>query len=211
MPFIQVYNTSASYGIFVVSADTSNGVWKYTLNNGSTFTEFQLSTNYGLLLGAPNTAVGVKFFPYPNFYGGADIVFGLYDLVALPVNDSPAGTVYNVGPRNTSNGKYSTNRSDYIVTQTIIPYVSPNFPMELYFSSFTQTDSTAIAALRRGDLSKSAGVHLTTLKNQYVLQYILSQKAVDPNNTYSFKDETELAMYRIALNDMYYLENRETS
>ena len=211
MPFVQVYTKSGSYGIFVVMADSSNGVWKYTRDNGSTFTEFQLSTNYGLLLGAPNKMVGVKFFPYQNFYGGADIIFGLYDLVALPVSESPVGTIYNVGPRNSSNGKYSTKTSDYIVTQTIVPYVSPNFPMELYFSSFTQTDSTAIAALRQGDFSKSAGVYLTTLKNQYLLEYILSQKAVDPNNTYAFKDETELATYRIALNDMYYLQNRATS
>jgi len=211
MSFIEVENRLGSYGVFVVSADSSNGVWKYTLNNGSTFIEFQLKQNEGLLLGPPSDTVGVKFFPYPNFFGEANVSLGLYDLVALPVTSAYPGTIYNVGPRNSANGKYSSKSSDVIITQTVIPYVSPNFPIELYFSSFTQTDSTAIAALREGDLSKSAGTYITTLKNQYFLEHILAQKAVDPNNTYAFKNETDHTTYKIALNDKYYLQNRDSS
>jgi hypothetical protein len=72
-------NTTDIKGIAIISAPNTNGVWQYSTNNGSSWTNVPTltGTNHFLLSGI--TANKVRFVPTANFYGSSSITFRGWD------------------------------------------------------------------------------------------------------------------------------------
>lgn len=73
------YNeTMFNVGVAVSEVETTNGVWQYTVDNGTNWIEF---TNFSILLGANGDLLGskVRFIPHRHFYGTSRIKYRCWD------------------------------------------------------------------------------------------------------------------------------------
>ena len=143
-------NTSDSRGIAVISAPTTNGVWQYSINSGSSWVAIPslTGTNHFLLSGLATNRL--RFIPSTNFFGTETLQFRAWDLktgtnattVAVAstgaltsygentatiqisvtnVNDAPILTgTYSFSQLNATNGSFTPISIDSLVTNFTI-------------------------------------------------------------------------------------------
>ena len=91
-------DVGAITGMAVIGADTTNGTWFFSTNNGTTWTPFPTLSATNALLLAADTATRIYFQPRPNFNGSnpESLLFRAWDRTR-GVNGTVADTLINGG------------------------------------------------------------------------------------------------------------------
>ena len=91
-------NSDARQGIAIISANTGQGTWEYTVNNGATWRPLGKVSNTSARLLAANTATRIRFRPNVDFVGTVSpaIVFRAWDQTS-GVNGGTADVSRNGG------------------------------------------------------------------------------------------------------------------
>ena len=112
-----ITDTSASQhqGIAVTSADTSNGIWQFSLNGGSTWTNYPTVSNSAALLLASDGSTSVRFVPNLNYNGNATFTFKAWDQ-SRGTNGDTYDIADQVVPANTSAFSTATASAGQTVT-----------------------------------------------------------------------------------------------
>jgi hypothetical protein len=97
-------NSTDAKGIAIISAPNTNGVWQYSINGGSSWTNIPplTGTNH-FLLSAASAANKIRFVPTTNFYGSSSILFRGWDTktgtnaTTIAVSSFGSTTSYSTG------------------------------------------------------------------------------------------------------------------
>ena len=73
-------------GIAIISTDSLNGTWEYSLDDGATWQSFELAENDNTQLLLDSDSL-IRFEPAPDFNGSASITFNAWDQTVGNVGD----------------------------------------------------------------------------------------------------------------------------
>jgi hypothetical protein len=196
-----VPDVPGNVGFFFANADSTNGSWYYTLDAGLTETKFTLPTPTSVLLLSNLASAGVRFVPNPNFSGTATISYGIYDLSRI--TGRAPGTI-TTRSLNVLSGGYSLPNRDISVSQKVSQYIPPGYPVEIFLSTFSQVPAAQFSRVASVPLTNSELIKLRS--REYVAQFVLIEKSINPYFSFYFRDHTEYALYKESLTNRYFVD-----
>ncbi|MBC1216617.1 putative Ig domain-containing protein, partial [Trichormus variabilis ARAD] len=113
-------DASALKGIAVTFVDNSNGVWEYTLNNGTSWNAFGTPLLNAARLLPSNANTKIRFRPNANFSGSADINFYAWDQTT-----GTSGNTANILAGKGGTTAFSTDYEGASITVTSVNDTAP--------------------------------------------------------------------------------------
>jgi parallel beta-helix repeat protein len=146
-------DAGAKQGIAITHIDEQNGIWSYSLNDGSTWTPMHpsgtqvLSTSFALLLPGTdpvNRGAMVRFQPNANFVGNATLTFQAWD----QSNAASAGSHVNLAVPGATGGGTAYSTGSAVATLQVSPVNTPP-SFSLHTTSTTENDTVVVPSANK--------------------------------------------------------------
>jgi hypothetical protein len=119
-------DAGAKKGIAIFSTPGDNGLWRFTINGGSTWTYFDASRSNALLLPANGNLSRVRFVPDGDFNGNVQLGYYAWDQT-----QGTSGGIFNIATNDKLGGTTAFSTNSRVSTLTVIPVNdAPRWPFD---------------------------------------------------------------------------------